>query len=70
MVKWTAHAKTQLRNIHDYIAADSPFYAKRVSETLVKRTVDLDQLPHKGKIVTEINEKAIRECSLYSFRIL
>jgi len=52
MVKWTAHAKTQLRHIHDYIAEDSPFYAKRVTEALVQRTVNLDQLPRKGKVIS------------------
>ena len=70
MVKWTAHAKAQLRHIHDYIAEDSPLYAKRVTEALVQRTVDLDQLPRKGKVVSELNEEAIRERSLYSYRIL
>ncbi|MEE9336264.1 MAG: hypothetical protein V3U65_19415 [Granulosicoccaceae bacterium] len=33
--------------IHDHIAEDSLFYAKRVTEALVQRTVDLDQLPRK-----------------------
>jgi len=70
MVKCTAHAKAQLRHIHDYIAEDSPLYAKRVTEALVQRTVDLDQLPRKGKVVSELNEEAIRERSLYSYRIL
>ena len=70
MVKWTAHAKSQLRHIHDYIAHDSPLYAKRVSEALVRRTVELDKLPRKGKIVSELNEDAVRELSLYSYRIL
>jgi len=70
MVRWTAHAKAQLRHIHNYIAEDSPLYAKRVSEALVQRTIDLDQLPRKGKVVSELNEEAIRERSLYSYRIL
>ncbi len=70
MVKWTAHAKTQLRHIHDYIAEDSAFYAKRVTTKLVQRTVDLDNLPRKGKIVAELGEEAVREISLYSYRIL
>ena len=52
MVKWTAHAKAQLRHIHDYIAENSPLYAKRVTEALVQRTVDLDQLPRTGKVVS------------------
>ena len=70
MVKWTAHAKAQLRHIHNYIAEDSPLYAKRVSEALVQCTDDLDTLPRKGKVVSELNEEAIREYSLYSYRIL
>lgn len=70
MVKWTAHAKAQLRHIHDYIAEDSPLYAKRVSEALVHRTLDLDKLPRKGKIVSELNEEAVRELPLYSYRIV
>lgn len=70
MVKWTAHAKAQLRHIHNYIAEDSPLYAKRVSEALVQRTIDLDELPRKGKMVSELNEDAVRELPLYSYRIL
>lgn len=70
MVKWTDHAKTQLRHIHDYIAQDSPRYAKRVSEALVSKSLSLDELPHKGKMVAELNDEAVRETSLYSYRIL
>lgn len=70
MVKWTAHAKAQLRHIHNYIAEDSPLYAARVSEALVQRTVGLDELPRKGKLVSELNEETVRELPLYSYRIL
>jgi len=70
MVKWTAHAKSQVHHIHDYIAQDSPLYAKRVSEALVKKTIGLDELPRKGKKVPELNVDAMRELGLYSYRIL
>ena len=70
MVKWTEHALTQLRHIHDHIAHDSPIYAKRVTEELVRKTIGLDELPRKGRIVPELNEEAVREMSLYSYRIL
>ena len=70
MVKWTAHAKVQLRHIHDYIAEDSPLYAKRVAAALVQRTADLDERPRKGKMVSELREDAVRELPLYSYRIL
>lgn len=70
MVKWTAHAKSQVSHIHDYIAQDSPLYARRVSEELVKKTIGLDALPCKGKKVLELNVDAVRELGLYSYRIL
>ncbi len=70
MVKWTTHAKAQLRHIHDYIAQDSPLYAKRVSEKLVQKTIGLDELPRKGFKVPELNEDTVRELGLYSYRIL
>lgn len=56
----------QLRHIHDHIAHDSPIYAKRVTEELVRKTIGLDELPRKGHIVPELNEEAVREMPLYS----
>lgn len=70
MVKWTAHAKTQLRHIHDYISQDSLLYAKRVVEELVQKTIGLDELPRKGHKVPELNEDTVRELALYSYRII
>ncbi|MCP5197952.1 MAG: type II toxin-antitoxin system RelE/ParE family toxin [Gammaproteobacteria bacterium] len=70
MVKWTRHAHTQLRDIHDYIAKDSPLYAKRVSEELVQKSLTLDQWPRKGRKVPELNDEAVREIPLYSYRLL
>ncbi|MES9900814.1 MAG: type II toxin-antitoxin system RelE/ParE family toxin [Sedimenticola sp.] len=70
MVKWTAHAKAQIRHIHEYIAQGSLLYARRVSEELVKKTIGLDALPRKGRKVPELNVDAVRELNLYSYRIL
>jgi toxin ParE1/3/4 len=70
VVKWTAHALAQLRHIHDYIAQDSPLYAKRVAEALVRKTIGLDELPRIGRMVPELSEDTVREISLYSYRIL
>jgi plasmid stabilization system protein ParE len=68
-VKWTAHAKSQVRHIHQYIAQDSLLYARRVSEELVKKTLRLDQLPRKGRKIPELNVDAVRELRLYSYEI-
>ena len=62
MVKWTAHAKSQVRHIHDYIAQNSPLYAQRVSEKLIKKTIGLDEVPRKGKKVPELNEIGRASC--------
>lgn len=70
MVKWTDHAKAQLRHIHDYIAQDSAYYAKRVTQELVNKSLALDGFPRTGKIVAELNNESVREVSLYSYRIL
>jgi plasmid stabilization system protein ParE len=70
MVKWTDHAKAQLHHIHDYIAQDSAYYAKRLVAELVNKTIGLDELPHMGKVVAELNDEKVREVSLYSYRIL
>ncbi len=70
MVTWTDHAKFQLRHIYTYIAQNSPLYARRVSEELVRQTIGLDDLPRKGRKVPELNDDAVRELSLYSYRVL
>ncbi len=70
MVTWTDHALAQLRQIHDYIAQDSPLYAKRVSEALVSKSLVLDELPRLGHVVPELNEESVRELALYTYRIL
>ncbi len=57
MVKWTAHARAQVRHIHDYIAQDSLLYARRVSEELVKKTIGLDELPRKGQKSTRAERR-------------
>ncbi|WP_303286499.1 type II toxin-antitoxin system RelE/ParE family toxin [Marinobacter sp. SS8-8] len=44
--------------------------ARRVSEELVQKTIGLDELPCKGRMVAELNEDAVHELGLYSYRIL
>jgi toxin ParE1/3/4 len=70
MVKWTDHAKAQLRHIYNYIAQDSTLYAKRVTQAIVNKSLQIEGFPHTGKIVAELNNESVREISLYSYRIL
>ncbi len=70
MVRWSDHAKQDLRQIHDFIARDSVHYAKKVAQDLVEKTRVLDELPRIGRVVPEIGAENVRELSLYSYRIL
>ncbi len=70
MVKWTAPAKRDLRKIHEYIAEDSKYYAKRVTDDIIAKTEKLNDFPEMGRMVAELQEKNIREVIIYSYRLL
>ncbi len=70
MVIWSEPAKADLRSIHDFIAHDSQHYAKKVTQDIREKTDVLDDLPKVGKKVAELNIEAVRELSLYSYRII
>ncbi len=70
MVIWSQPARADLRSIHDFIAHDSRFYAKKVAQDIREKSDILEQLPKAGKKVPELNEDHVRELSLYSYRII
>lgn len=70
MVIWTKSAKTDLRNIHDFIAKDSKFYAKKVVQEIAEKTDILETHPLIGRKVAEVGDETIREISLYAYRII
>ncbi len=70
MVTWSDPAKADLRSIYDFIAHDSMHYARKVTQDIVAKTDVLNELPRMGKMVPELGNDAIRELSLYSYRIL
>lgn len=70
MVKWTTPAKLDLKNIHDYIARDSKYYAQKVSHDIVDKSEKLQHAPKIGRIVPEIDDPNIREVLVYSYRLI
>jgi plasmid stabilization system protein ParE len=70
MVIWTDPAKADLRSIHDFIAHDSRYYAKKITQELLSKTDVLNELPYVGKTVPELGDESIRELSLYAYRII
>lgn len=70
MVKWTRPAKEDLRAIHDFIANDSKFYARKVVHEIREKTAVLDRLPEIGRKVPETHDELIREIQVYSYRVI
>lgn len=70
MVKWTTPAKQDLKQIHDYIAKDSNFYAKKVTDEIVASSENLESFPQMGRIVPEIGDTNVRELVVYSYRLV
>jgi len=70
MVIWADPAKSDLRAIHDFIATDSKYYAKKVVQDIMDRTSILEEYPRIGRKAPEIDDENIREIFVYSYRIL
>jgi toxin ParE1/3/4 len=70
MVIWSQPARYDLRAIHDFIAHDSRYYAKKVVHDIREKADVLEQLPRAGKKVPELNDDHVRELSIYSYRII
>lgn len=70
MVKWSLPARNDLKQIHDYIAKDSRYYARNVIQEIVAKTETLTELPEIGRTVPEIRDQNIRELIVYSYRLI
>ena len=70
MVKWSLPARNDLKQIHDYIAKDSRYYARNVIQEIVAKTETLTELPEIGRTVPEIGDQNIRELIVYSYRLI
>jgi toxin ParE1/3/4 len=69
-VVWSRRALHDVKEIAEYIAADSPTYAGIVVKKIVGHTRMLAQFPHSGRKVPEFDDENIRELIVYSYRII
>ena len=70
MVKQSVPARTDLKQIYDYIAKDSKYYAQNVIQEIVAKTETLAEFPEIGRIVPEIGDQNIRELIVFSYRLI
>ena len=72
MVKllWLTSAKDDLKDIYDFIAADSTKYARHQINQIKERSNVLKKNPYAGKIVKEYDSDSIREIVIDHYRII
>lgn len=69
-VVWTRPALLDVVQIRDYITADSPRYARVVTERLFAAVERLVEFPLSGRIVPELEEASLREVVSPPYRIV
>ncbi|MEM7588162.1 MAG: type II toxin-antitoxin system RelE/ParE family toxin [Acidobacteriota bacterium] len=69
-VHWTGTAKEHLTAIRDYIARDSPLYARHMVDRLTHRSRQIAENPLSGRRVPEYELDQIREVIEKSYRII
>jgi toxin ParE1/3/4 len=69
-VIWTEKSLADLEDIYDYIAADSPFYARYQVEKIVASVERLQEFPGSGRPLPEIPASPFREIIVDPYRIV
>ena len=67
---WTQQARDDLAAIHAFIAADSPYYAAQVIETLLGVEQVILEQPLAGGRVREKPRRDIRQVRRYHYRVI
>ncbi|MGH6927235.1 MAG: type II toxin-antitoxin system RelE/ParE family toxin [Dongiaceae bacterium] len=70
IVRWTETAIGHLTAIHDYIAQDSPIYARRMVDRLTRRSQQIEAFPLSGRVVPELGTESVREIIERPYRII
>ena len=67
---WAQPALDDLREIHDYIARDSPSYAQRTVERITETAGRLKQFPQLGQVLYELPESGYRQFVVAPYRLI
>jgi len=67
---WSPEAADDLEHIADFIARDSPRYARQVATDVLEAVERAAIFPGAGRVVPELDDPAVREVLVYSYRIL
>lgn len=69
-VIWTEKSLANLEDIFDYIAVDSPFYARHQVEKIIASVERLQTFPNSGRSLPELPASPYREIIVDPYRIV
>ena len=69
-VLWTENAIDHLANIYEYIAVNSPTYARRMIDRITRRSEQIAEHALSGRKVPEFDAEDIREVIEKPYRII
>ncbi|MGB7209465.1 MAG: type II toxin-antitoxin system RelE/ParE family toxin [Pyrinomonadaceae bacterium] len=69
-IRWTPQSADDLDAIAEYIASDSPHYARLFVLKVISAIDRLERFPEIGRVVPEMNNPAVRELILGNYRIV
>ena len=67
---WSREALDDIDSTAEYISRDSLYHAQQVTERLFELGESLRKYPKIGRIVPELGDSQVRECFLYSYRLI
>jgi toxin ParE1/3/4 len=69
-ILWSPLAVERVSEIAEYIAQDNPGAAEKWVETIFKGVEELRGFPESGRVVTETDNRSIRELLFGNYRII
>ena len=69
-IDWSARARNDIRDLQEYIAKDSTYYARRFVEKIFKAVEKLTDHPKIGRRVPEADRNDVRELIFQNYRII
>lgn len=70
ILRWSKRALKDVAQLRDYIALDSPFYARQFIARLATRLEGLPEFPQSGRLVPEAERDDIREIVYQGYRAI
>jgi len=67
---WSQESLDDIDSIAEYISRDSLYHAQQVVENIFERGDLLLIQPESGRKVPELNDPLVRECFIYSYRLI